>query len=370
MKQQCENFSVTSAESLDSIFNRLQKIVSRLAILGVIIAQEDLNLNFLSSLPPEWNTHVVVWTNKPQIETISIDDLYNNFKIIEQKIKKTVGTSSGGQRLGLHVYTNSKHSTMTAKQLLSSNFDWSDMAEEQVQTNMALMAFSGLKEPKKVRKNNVAPIIEDWVSDDEEQDESMTKPKKKTVIPTAAKIEKPVKKLVRPRIVNTARSYRTPVNTVRPRVVNTARSNRKLRSTTCDKDLWTVECSRHMTCKGTLKTANLDFKDVYFVNELKFNLFSVSQINIVPKESLTCLVAKATLDESMLWHRRLVSSKFDDISDEGFFVGYSLSSKAFRDGTKALLKLYLIYRLEAMQEELLQFKLQQVWILVDLLNGK
>ncbi|GKF41694.1 putative ribonuclease H-like domain-containing protein, partial [Tanacetum coccineum] len=30
--------------------------------------------------------------------------------------------------------------------------------------------------------------------------------------------------------------------------------------------------------KGTLKTANLDFEDVYFVNELKFNLFSVSQM--------------------------------------------------------------------------------------------
>ncbi|GKD44952.1 hypothetical protein Tco_1269597, partial [Tanacetum coccineum] len=59
-------------ESLDSIFNRLQKIVSRLAILGMIIAQEDLKLKFLSSLPP------------------SIDDLYNNFKIVEQKIKQTV----------------------------------------------------------------------------------------------------------------------------------------------------------------------------------------------------------------------------------------------------------------------------------------
>ncbi|GKE93766.1 hypothetical protein Tco_1574861 [Tanacetum coccineum] len=67
-------------ESLDSIFNRLQKIVSRLAILGVVIAQEDLNLNFLNSLPPEWNTHVVVWMNKAEIETMSIDDLYNNFK--------------------------------------------------------------------------------------------------------------------------------------------------------------------------------------------------------------------------------------------------------------------------------------------------
>ncbi|GKB15780.1 putative ribonuclease H-like domain-containing protein [Tanacetum coccineum] len=105
-----------------------------------------------------------------------------------------------------------------------------------------------------------------------------------------------------------------------------------------------------ITSKGTLKTGKLDFEDVYFVKELLFNLFSVSQMcdkknnvlftdtgcfvlspdfkladenkvllkvprknnmynvdmkNIFPKESLTCLVAKATLDESMLWHRRL-----------------------------------------------------------------
>ncbi|GJT65914.1 hypothetical protein Tco_1017394 [Tanacetum coccineum] len=53
LKQQYENFSTSSAESLDYIFNRLQKIVSRLAILGVIIAQENFNLKFLSSLPPE-----------------------------------------------------------------------------------------------------------------------------------------------------------------------------------------------------------------------------------------------------------------------------------------------------------------------------
>ncbi|GJV51152.1 ribonuclease H-like domain-containing protein [Tanacetum coccineum] len=89
LKQQYENFSASSAESFDSIFNMLQKIVSRLAILGVIIAQEDLNSKFLSSLSPEWNTHVVVWMNKPKVETMSIDDLYNNFKIVEQKVKKS-----------------------------------------------------------------------------------------------------------------------------------------------------------------------------------------------------------------------------------------------------------------------------------------
>ncbi|GJT80378.1 ribonuclease H-like domain-containing protein [Tanacetum coccineum] len=114
-----------------------------------------------------------------------------------------------------------------------------------------------------------------------------------------------------------------------------------------------------ITGKGTIKTDNLDFDDVYFVKELKFNLFSVSQMcdkknyvlftdseclvispnfklpdekqillkiprqdnmysfdmkNIVPKDSLTCLVAKATYEESMLWHRRLDHINFKNIN--------------------------------------------------------
>ncbi|GJT14435.1 ribonuclease H-like domain-containing protein [Tanacetum coccineum] len=83
-----------STKSLDSIFNRLQKIVSQLAILGENISQEDLNLNFLRSLPSEWNTHVVVWRNKPDLDTISFDDFYNNFKIVKQEVKRTASSSS------------------------------------------------------------------------------------------------------------------------------------------------------------------------------------------------------------------------------------------------------------------------------------
>nr|GEY01407.1 putative ribonuclease H-like domain-containing protein [Tanacetum cinerariifolium] len=144
-----------------------------------------------------------------------------------------------------------------------------------------------------------------------------------------------------------------------------------------DKGYWDSGCSRHMTrnisylskyepydggyvsfghrggkitSKGIIKTGKLEFENVYFVKELKYNLFSVSQIcdnknsvlltnpeclvlgkdfklnddtnvflrtprqhnmysinlnNIVPHKNLTCLVAKASVDESMLWHRRL-----------------------------------------------------------------
>ncbi|GKA57564.1 putative ribonuclease H-like domain-containing protein [Tanacetum coccineum] len=143
---------------LDSIFNRLQKIVSRLAILGVIIAQEDLNLKFLSSLPPEWNTHVVVWMNKPEVETMSIDDLYNNFKIVEQKDLEQIHEDDLEAmdlkwQLSLLSVRAKKYYQRTSKKIFinandiagydkSKGFDWSDMTEEQVQSNMALMAFS------------------------------------------------------------------------------------------------------------------------------------------------------------------------------------------------------------------------------------
>ncbi|GKE85940.1 hypothetical protein Tco_1559682, partial [Tanacetum coccineum] len=53
LKQMYENFNAPSTELLDSIFNRLQKIVSQLAILGENISQEDLNLKFLRILPYE-----------------------------------------------------------------------------------------------------------------------------------------------------------------------------------------------------------------------------------------------------------------------------------------------------------------------------
>nr|GFA95016.1 ribonuclease H-like domain-containing protein [Tanacetum cinerariifolium] len=126
-----------------------------------------------------------------------------------------------------------------------------------------------------------------------------------------------------------------------------------------------------ITEKGKIKTRKLDFDDVYFVKELKFNLFSVSQMcdkknsvlftdteclvlssdfklpnasqvllrvprennmhnvnlkNIIPSGDLTCLFAKATLDESNLWHRR-------------FSWVFFLASK---DETASVLKTFII----------------------------
>ncbi|GJZ26655.1 putative ribonuclease H-like domain-containing protein [Tanacetum coccineum] len=331
-------------------FNQFQKLVSRLAILGVVTPPEDLNVKFLRSLPSEWDTHVVVWMNKPDFDTMGLDDLYNNFKIVEQKVKRSAGainddknlaflTASGAsstnnintinpeastgsqlvhedleqlhdddleemdlkwnmallsmrarkfyQRTGRKIIIDGSNTagydkSKSAKAVKiedtyekamyaidGAGFDWSDMAEEEIQANMALMAFSnsekcrsqrisnglirielekvtvkskkGLEEfkqpevneygprdsslkpttgcdkdkilerkffypanhvreeePKKARENNDAPIIKDWVSNDEDEVEPIPEVEKKSVIPTTTKEEfVKTKKLVR-----------------------------------------------------------------------------------------------------------------------------------------------------------------------------
>ncbi|GJW95839.1 ribonuclease H-like domain-containing protein [Tanacetum coccineum] len=189
-----------------------------------------------------------------------------------------------------------------------------------------------------VRKSPDAPLVEELVSND--------KLKKKTVFPTVAKMEfvipkqqeKPVRKPVK-----YAEMYRQKnVNTARPNsaVVNVVRANQGHPQKE-DQGYVDSGCSRHMTGnmsylsdfkefdegyvtfgggakggkitgKGTLKTA--DESQVLLKVPRKNNMYSVDMKNIVPKECLTCLVAKATLDESMLWHRRLGHVNFKTIN--------------------------------------------------------
>ncbi|GJU05881.1 hypothetical protein Tco_1122311 [Tanacetum coccineum] len=100
LKQQYENFSASSTKSLDSIFNRLQKIVSRLAILGVVIAQEDLNSKFLRSLPPEWNTHVHGLTNQIHEDDLEAMDLKWQLSLLSMRVKRYF------QRTGKKIFIN------------------------------------------------------------------------------------------------------------------------------------------------------------------------------------------------------------------------------------------------------------------------
>ncbi|GJW25788.1 hypothetical protein Tco_0039599 [Tanacetum coccineum] len=85
LKQQYENFTASSSEVLDQTFDRLQKLI-------------------------KWNTHTIVWRNKPKIDTISLDDLYNNLKIYEPEVKGTSSSSTNTQNVAF-VSSNNTSST-------------------------------------------------------------------------------------------------------------------------------------------------------------------------------------------------------------------------------------------------------------------
>ncbi|GKD59176.1 hypothetical protein Tco_1296685, partial [Tanacetum coccineum] len=315
---------------------QLQKLVSRLAILGVVTPPEDLNVKFLRSLPSEWDTHVVkrsagannddknlaflttsgassinnINTVNPEVSIalkkqyddllVKLDDTgfkastykrglsilegqiikYKEFEVLFSEeialLKRSVGHKEylmGLLRSELEkVKEENEGFEFKIAKFEKSAKDLDDLLASQVtdksikgfvynavpsphplilnRTTPLDLSYSGLEEfkqpentddslkqqqktdsktssvksplkvdkdwkekffcpanhvmeeePKKARENNGAPIIEDWVSDDEDEGEPIPKVEKKTVIPTATKKEfvkpeKPVRRSV------------------------------------------------------------------------------------------------------------------------------------------------------------------------------
>nr|GEZ31696.1 ribonuclease H-like domain-containing protein [Tanacetum cinerariifolium] len=251
-------------------------------------------------------------------------------------------------------------------------FNDAPTASESV-ANVFLVESSTNKPSKDMSKTHRpdAPILEDWISDfeDETENESIPKQKEYSFVPTFKHVKtsrESVKKVDHPK------QAKILGQTIKSLEGNPHQALK-------DKGVIDSGCSRYMTGnisflsdfkeinggyvafrgnhkggkisgKGKITTSKLDFDDVYFVKELKFNLFSVSQMcdkknsvlftdtecvvlssnyklpdenyvllraprenimynvdlkNVVPSRDLTCLFAKAILDESNLWHRRL-----------------------------------------------------------------
>ncbi|GJX97046.1 hypothetical protein Tco_0352844 [Tanacetum coccineum] len=189
----------------------------------------------------EWTMHTIVWRNNLEIETLSLDELFNNLKAYESEgAADSLTTIENLSDVVIYSFFASQPSipqldnedlqqinlddleemylrapknqdsrnreptrriipveTTTSNALVSwcdgFGYDWSDQAEEGP-TNFALMAYSSTSsstnsesvvekptvetnEPKNARKEKGAPIIEDWVSESEEEDV----PKVKTV---------------------------------------------------------------------------------------------------------------------------------------------------------------------------------------------
>ncbi|GJY80203.1 ribonuclease H-like domain-containing protein [Tanacetum coccineum] len=102
LKQQYENFAASSTKVIEQTYGGSNDNLSnfkggeKVGMVEVLFPQEDINQKFLRSLSQEWTMYTIVWRNKPKIETLSLDDLFNNLKVYESEVK---GTSSSTTNL-------------------------------------------------------------------------------------------------------------------------------------------------------------------------------------------------------------------------------------------------------------------------------
>ncbi|GJR73769.1 putative ribonuclease H-like domain-containing protein [Tanacetum coccineum] len=416
------------------------------------ISKEDINQKFLRSLPPLWNQIALIMRNKPDIDEIDIDDLYNNLRVYEMNEKDSMSTLllklwhflpfentiKSGRNQGKRSYgdngrsnapTNESSHSIGAQGCLGGN-DWSNDFEV-VTVNYALMAISSSSSSSS--SDNEALVAQDglggydWSNDFEVESvnyalmaisslsSSSSSDSERSYYTKPAFRPKYLKQDVKTfRVQNmTNVGTRAVVNTGKGKLDTNLKKSRwvwrpkgnYLDHVSKDSGSFMLKkgnpeillqdhavvdsgCSSHMTGnkaylsdyedfnegfvafgsdpkrgqitgKGKIKAANLDFDNIYFVDELKFNLFSVSQMcdkknsvlfteseclilspsfklldesqvvlraprkddvysldlkNIVPSGGITCLYANATADESKLWHRRLGHVNFKNIN--------------------------------------------------------
>nr|GEY35010.1 hypothetical protein [Tanacetum cinerariifolium] len=250
LKQQYENFIALSSKMLDQTFDRLQKLISQLELFGEKLSQEDVNQKLLrintahgvSTASTQVNaaysknidnlSDAIICSffasqpNSPQLvhedlEQIHLDDMDEmdlkwQMAILTMRARREYraprnqdNKNMESSRRSVPVETSTSttlvscdglvditgvirqrkdlimHPWLSYLQVLTQSLD--EFINKHVVENCK--ANSSEEEPKGVRKNDDAPIIEEWVSDNEEDDVSQPKIKNKIVRPSIVKKE-------------------------------------------------------------------------------------------------------------------------------------------------------------------------------------
>ncbi|GJW05970.1 hypothetical protein Tco_1568393 [Tanacetum coccineum] len=115
LKQQFEGFTVSNTDGIHKGYERFQSLLSQLEIHGAGVSTEDANQKFLRSLPSAWLQVSLIMRNKPGMDSLSFDDLYNNLRVFENDVKGSTASSSNLQNVAfISENTNSTNEVSTA----------------------------------------------------------------------------------------------------------------------------------------------------------------------------------------------------------------------------------------------------------------
>nr|GEY06739.1 hypothetical protein [Tanacetum cinerariifolium] len=132
LKQQYGNFKAEGSQTLEQTFNRLEAIVSHLEFIDVEIKQDDLNQKFLTSLATEWLMYTIVWRNRDDLYTMSLDNVYNHLKVTN-----IAAASLSHDTVCAYIASQSNGSQIKYEDI--TQIDEDDIEEIDIKWNMALL---------------------------------------------------------------------------------------------------------------------------------------------------------------------------------------------------------------------------------------
>nr|GEU54772.1 hypothetical protein [Tanacetum cinerariifolium] len=397
LKQQYENFTGSSSESLDQIHDRLQKLIDvddleemdlrwQMAMLTMRARRKGHFARECRS-PKDSRRSSVAEPQRRTVPSYQAKKEPANYALMAFSSSSSSYDNeppgslydrfqpSGGYHAVPPLYIGT---SMPPKPDLVLNTALTVVATNHLAFNVQLSPTKPEQDLSHTTRP-IAPIIEDWVSDSEDDSETkapyvvrpvsaamlkfnVTRPRYAHQVVTKSK--SPIRRhITRSPSLKTSNSPPR-VTAIQALVVSVAQGNMSYLSDFEELNDGYVTFGGNpkggkIYGKGKIKTCKLDFDDVYFVKELKFILFSVSKMcdkknsvlftdseclvlspdfklpdesqvllrvprennmynvnlkNTVPSRDLTCLFAKAAIDESNLWHRRLGHINFKTIN--------------------------------------------------------
>nr|GEX23869.1 xylulose kinase-1 [Tanacetum cinerariifolium] len=117
LKQQFEGFSVSSSEGLHKGYDRFQTLLSQLEIHSAGVSHEDVNQNFLRSLPSSWSQVALIMRTKPGTNYVSTAYCVSSPSVLKS------------QKEGSSSYTNEVIHSFFANQSSALQLDYNDLKQ-------------------------------------------------------------------------------------------------------------------------------------------------------------------------------------------------------------------------------------------------
>nr|GEV84529.1 ribonuclease H-like domain-containing protein [Tanacetum cinerariifolium]GEW69148.1 ribonuclease H-like domain-containing protein [Tanacetum cinerariifolium] len=319
--------------------------------------------------------------NKPEIDTLSLDDLYNNLKIYKPEVKGTSSSNTNIQNVAfvssnstssINGAVNTAHGVSTANtqativNSIIDNFSDAvicsffisqpnspqvdnkglqhihpdDLEEMDLRWQMAILTIRARRFMKNTRRK-FSLNGNETIGFNKSKVECYNCHKRRhfarnflPIKPNLSGLEEFVNELI-----VSKPTAKKPVVEISEAKANADKPKdvRKNFSPPLIKD-WISDSNDEANSKSKIKMKTVKPSFAKIRVPRKNNMYSVDLKNIIPKEGLTCLFAKATSDESKLWHTRLGHLNFKAMNK---LVTGSLV-RASKDETSAILKTFII----------------------------